>query len=167
MPTAIPWQEKALLESHLSSPPGRPLAHMELATCWLLRGGAMGYAAFPERWWHRRLPKSRHLCSKLRGGPEALVKHTIAPMSIRLSPQLYFHPPSTRPLRLGMLCSPGLGFLAYNRLGCLQPLLPERKAKGVQGRGVVHLKTQFLHPIKTTLVLIKDCKIYLCILENL
>ena len=26
---------------------------------------------------------------------------------------------------------PGVGFLAYNRLGCLQPLLPERKAEVV------------------------------------
>ena len=89
---------------------------------------------------------------------------TIAPMSLCLSPlgvAILF------PLRLRVLCCPRLGFLAYNRLGCLQPLLPERKAKGVQGRGVVHLKTQFLHPIKTTVVLIKNCKIYSCILENL
>jgi hypothetical protein len=75
----------------------------------------MGYAAFPERWWHRRLPKSRHLCSKLRGGPEALVKHTIAPMSIRLSQPgvaVFF------PLGLGVLYCPCSAFLAYNRFGC-------------------------------------------------
>jgi hypothetical protein len=38
---------------------------------------------------------------------------------------------------------------------------------GGRGRGGTHLKAQFQHPIKTTVVLIKNCKIYSCILENL
>jgi hypothetical protein len=38
---------------------------------------------------------------------------------------------------------------------------------GGRGQGGTHLKAQFHHPIKTTVVLIKNCKIYSCILENL
>ena len=38
---------------------------------------------------------------------------------------------------------------------------------GGWGRGSTHLKAQFQKSIKTTVVLIKNCKIYLCILENL
>jgi hypothetical protein len=38
---------------------------------------------------------------------------------------------------------------------------------GGRGRGATHLKAQFQYPIKTTVVLIKNCKIYSCIFENL
>jgi hypothetical protein len=51
--------------------------------------GIGSYAAFPERWWRRRVPGSRHLCSRLSGRPEvalALVARSMALMGIRLSP---------------------------------------------------------------------------------
>ena len=38
---------------------------------------------------------------------------------------------------------------------------------GGRGRGSTHLTAQFQNSIKTTVVLIKNCKIYSCILENL
>ena len=90
------------------------MAYVKLAGFWLLRGGAMVYAAFPEWWWHRRLPESGLLCRKLRGGPGAPVTHAIVPMSICLSTPgvtVFFL------LGLRVLCRPWSGFLAYIRLG--------------------------------------------------
>ena len=47
------------------------------------------------------------------------------------------HEPPPVPTRVALFFAlrRRVGFLAYNRLGCLQLLLPERKAKGGEGRG--------------------------------
>ena len=60
------------------------------------------------------LEKSRRLCSKLRGGPEAQVMCVIAPKGICLCPPevaVFFL------LELRVLCHSCSGFLAYNRFG--------------------------------------------------
>jgi hypothetical protein len=53
----------------------------------------------------------------------------------------------------------GISFLAYNKLGCLQLLLPERKARDRQPR----LKWFSPQNIVSTVVLIKSCKVYVYI----
>jgi hypothetical protein len=136
----ILWQEKTLLQSRFSYPPGQPAAGCCGAGPWSMQLSLSGSGTEPL--------ESGRLCNELRGG----LRSSLVPWASTCPSwgSIFF------PLRLGVLCRP------RNRLGCLQLLPPERKGGGGQGGGGTHLKAQFQHPIKTTVLLIKNCKIYSC-----